>query len=490
MHKQMWRHLLGPFDDLPAHLCYRILVMLKRKGLKKHHVQLLVNPHLQELDCSYLSGPLNKVSEAALVLELAGERCKGLKRLDVSFSSKLPKRIFRQSFSSFDSLVALDVSNSSMDDVTLSVVGVYGKSLEELNVSYTDVSDTGILTLLYPQDEAGNYDQRFGQCVRLKSLHVAQSHVTVQGAAHALKTLTRQLVNLEHQNSLSAVAKALLECPGTIFKLSSLSSTDPGVQDWEVEEALTACPLLKRLTVSSYHEMNANSLTPLARDEGQLREIHIDDEASHSTVSSAESLLPLMIAQGSILTTLSLGHISVVDVDAFLSLCPQLQHLTLFFNKSYVRQYSSILSPPPAVDGKMKNCGTQLRTLQLRCPVYRLPSSAMEEDSAWPSSKLLHRLLNSPLLKSLHFQSCPNLTDELMVQVLSNGNTFMNLQELSLLACDQITMESLMPILMGKNDLGLIELHVCREITRKDVDAYTSKLRSQGLLARVKIIWS
>lgn len=430
---------------------------------------------MQFLNCSRES------AELPLLLQVAGERCSLLRKLDLSWCPKIPLTPFCQAFPTFRKLKSLDLSHSNAGDDHLAVVGVYGRALEEINLAFTKVGDHGVVSLVKEVDHDARADGRYGQCRKLRLLDVQSTFVTDEGAATMLRCRPDSLTRLEFGNSLRAVFALLEEDPGLEFDLMSLHSCESYLGGVAFAAAVRACPHLRSLHLASLPQDDAHLACLVDGSlSGGLEELHLANHVEEETVDASRLELPLR-CHGESLRDLSLAEAAGVDVQMILLACPGLQHLSLQFNRSFShvnRPYSAKAPAEP----------TRLRSVKVLCVSQE---TGVENDNEVlaqrsPSGQDLDRLLNSPMLETLSLSRCVNLTDEI---VSSSTSSMERLVAISLDHCDSVTLDSLDELLTGHNSLSDVKLTQCRDITRKDADRYEKKLKKMKMAKFVKVKW-
>ncbi len=435
---------------------------------------------LSELDLS------RENSESAFAVQLAGERCgQTLRRLNLSWCPKLPRSVFLQTFPAFRNLRSLSLSHvDAVGDEYLAVVGVYAEKLEELDVSFTGASDAGVLCLFSPQDEMGNDNDRFGKCLLLRSLNLEHTHVSEAAVSAALLSLEK-LSHLVHPDSVCAVHSALFENPERRFALTSLSSAGAAVEDFVLHSAIRACDRATRISINTYELMGPASLLPLTEAAASdLTHLEVTNLAGTYNKPSMQMCLgPVLTRHGQTLLSLSLVEVADVNLARTLTSCPNLRTLHLGYNVSYASSSSSSSS---ATRGKSQN---RYPTNCLR--VLEVLAFKDDEDGSalCPSKQDFLRLLAAPRLEKLLLTSCPNLCDEVVEETL-RAHTFPRIASLEIHGCNNVSLDSLAPVLLGDNPLSDVKLMDCKEIHRKDIDSYRKRLKKARLDKAVAVEWA
>jgi hypothetical protein len=469
-----WRFVLSPFDDLPVKLCHEVLIALKeKKMMRKHHVNLLVSPNLSEIDLSRESG-----NEVGVTLQLCGVRCgERLKKLNLSFCSKIPKNVFVEEFPKLSRLSSLDLSHNNVGDEFMAVVGVYGAHLKEVDVSFTQVTDAGIRMFVMPVDEKGDPNNRFGQCRALQKLNLLNTEVTEAAVLSVLRQLP-DLLELKQDNLVSAVYQRLCECPTATFKLVSLYSSRVDITDDVLAAAITACASAKLFYIATYSSMNCLSLLPMASHGVDITEIHLINTEGVNAISCVDTLTPVLAAHGASLLSLNLVEVSEVNIPLMIKLCPELVHL----NIDFVSSFTTVM--PHGVKCNANTVLKKLRTLNVRCADRSADDLPFNE----PDENSLVQLLRAPNLSTISISGCGKLDDDAFDKV-KEGNDLSLLKSLTLDKCDSITMEPLRDVILAHSPLSKVDLCKCRLIGLADVQACKKRLKKMRLLERIELAW-
>jgi len=454
-------YVLGPFDELPPNLIHDIWLCLKtRKLLRRHHGFLLISPFFSKLDLSYSETDFN------LFLHLATQRCFMLTQLSLSHN-KLSRDLITKTLPSFTKLTSLSMSYSNVTDNQVSIIGLYMSNLTSLDVSFcTQVSDHGLLTLVLGQDVSGASDTRFGQCKKLSTLLVSGCQNV---SSHSVTTLLLNL-NLSMFDFCDTVGVIhQLICDDKLNKtllLKSLYCGESCTQE-SLPLVIGACPRVEHVFMVLNDQVTCQALYSLL-DIKYLRELHIREESGTSgddldLVTLNDVLTPVLVNHGATLVSVNLAETKNIDVASLCSHCPNLVHLALHWNKSYVldSNHSSRREWFPA-----------LKTVDLSFVEHN-------DDNYLPSELSFDHLLlilRSPLLKSIKICQSRNFTDQCFENIFSL-NSLRHLEHLELTKCDEICFISLEILLEQENCLTNVKLVKCEQVTRRDIQSYQKKIK-------------
>eukprot|EP00092_Neocalanus_flemingeri_P039677 GFUD01043209.1.p1 GENE.GFUD01043209.1~~GFUD01043209.1.p1 ORF type:complete len:508 (-),score=130.51 GFUD01043209.1:39-1562(-) len=453
-------YIIGPFDQLPPSLIQDLWVHLKqRKLLRKHHVYLLISPYTLALDLSHCD------TDLGLMLLLTSQRCFQLRQLDLS-NSKLPRDQLSSCLPTLTKLTTMSLAHSSITDTLVSILGLYCPKLTSLDLSYcTQLSDNGLLSLLLPQDSHGTPDPRFGKCSLVSKLLVSGSQkISSIAISEAVQTL-RHLTVLDYQDSVGVIEQLVLGGRlGRLLLLRSLYSLDSTSSD-SLALAVSVCPMVEHVYIVTSSSMTSTTLLSLL-DLQQMREIHICNELGQYSLPVQEQLGPVLQKHGETLVSLNLAEVEQVEVKMICEFCPNLVHLALLWNKSYITQVPG----KTRVEAKMTVL-TKLRTVDV---------SFLEPDEDNLFSEMCARdltnILVSPSLSNLKLCQAQNLTDHVLSDILAESG-FECLDYLELNNCNEISFDGLEQLLEEKNPLEHAKFVRCEEITRRDFQNYQKKVK-------------
>ena len=474
MPDRQWLHVIGPFDELAAHLCHGLLAALKAaNSLRKHHAYLLVNPHFKRLDLAAISPP----PLLHLILKLAGARCQSsLQHLDLSKNyNSIPQNVFATG--AFDGLVSLSLRDcSSVGDATVSALGAgNARRLADLDLSNTAVTDRGLTSLVLPVDAEGAADPRYGQCRALRRLDVDDTRVTAAAVQTCLEHLP-SLAWLSCANSAAAIYGILQDRPESRFCGLRNLSFDAGATEDAVVAAVIAAPQVDTVVMDAFDDFTADPLLALCGLESELKAVTLKRTESASYVSALECLTPVLQVHGKSITKLTLANVCDVNVRLLLHLCPRLAQLCLQFNGEYTNSFPG---DPSQVEGQQAGA---LKALELRCLDDGVASCPQSDD--------LVSLLSSPALETVDLAFCGRLTDDVASGAVAQNACWPRLSAFALTECGEVSLSPWLPVLLGENPLKAVDLINCRRITKSDVQDYTRGLDAAGLVKRVRVNWT
>ena len=189
--------------------------------------------------------------------------------------------------------------------------------------------------------------------------------------------------------------------------------------------------------------------------------------------SSGVMMDPVLLRHGQTLLSLNLAECQHINVSLICHSCPSLIHLTLLWNKSYVCSDQTDRRPFPV----LKTVSLAFLTQEEEDNVLRREMSTSE----------LCLILSSPSLQSLKVVHSQNLTDMSLSSSYSFGS-MINLKNLELEHCHNISMDSLESFLEDQNSLDSVRFIKCEQITNRDIQKYQRKVKK--LNWNIKIEWS
>ena len=454
--------------------------MKQRGKLRRHHYNLLVNPSFKTLDLS------RERKDLKLALELAAIRCTDLRSLNLA-GCMLWKSALEWNIPSFTRLTNLCLSGTNVSDEDLIVVGAYGYNLEEIDLMCTNIRK-GLGYLVKDPKLPGAIEA--GKCQRLRMINVDHCHVESESVTTVLRCLP-DLLEIRYQDLVRVIFSILQDSPGASFKLVSLCDANPTgtkfdacddapvMSDYVLEAVLKSCPNVARFDLTAYPTMSEVSLLPLASHNYAIREFRFTGCGSltlDEPVSCLNTLTPVFspTARGadSLLTTLILTGVADVNIPLLIELCPRLVHLALHDIVSFTTEM------PHDVRRNKNNFWSDLRTMQLWC------KSSVQS----PDEDTMHQLLKAPKLSKLEVLYCDSLDDDCLQRVKEH-NAFKDLEKLSLIQCNNITLAPLVSLLLGENSLNHVQLHRCQHVTLRDVEFCRKHIASSKLSDYITIDW-
>jgi hypothetical protein len=466
-----WRYIIGPFDSIPPGLTHDIFLHLKeRKLLRKHHIFLLISPYAKQLDFS------GCITELSLMLQLAGHRAIRANSLDLS-GTKIPKNILSETLStSLKTVSHLNLSRTNIGDDVVSLVGCYMDKMNHLDISYTAVSDNGLMTLFSPVDLAGCRNDRFGKCVNISKLMVASCQkISEIGALEALKCL-KNLQVFDYQNSVGVISTFADEAkyhnkPRQKFLLKSLYVCTDFLPSDALSVAIMSCPQAEYIYLVTFTGMDENTALALL-DMNIITEMHIRNEMDAFCLPFYTSCSPVLAKHGETMVSINLAEIEEVSVHLIRDACPNLLHLSLLWNRSF------FLHDGPSSRSRF----SRLRTVHVSC----VDEADDGKITDIPSDDLVS-ILSCPDICSITLNNCQSLTDD-VVRMATDVNRFDKIVKMELEKCDSVTIEGLEEILEAHNGLEQLALEKCENVTKRDVEVYRKKVKK--LNWNIKVTWS
>jgi len=465
-----YMYVIGPFDQLPPSLIQDLWVYLKQKKLlRKHHIYLLISPYTRTLDLSHCDADLG------LMLLLTSQRCFQLRQLNLSYS-KLPRDQLSNCLPNLSELTSLTLAHSSITNSLLSIVGLYCSKLTTLDLSYCrQVSDPGLQSVFLPQDSSGSADMRFGRCKLLSKLLVGGAqNVTSEAVQDALQHL-HHLVVLDFHDSVGVVEQLVLE--GVLDRkllLRSLYTQECRSCD-SLALAVSVCPMVEHVYIVTSENIASTNLLSLL-DLKQIQEIHVSNELGLYSLPVQEQLGPVLQKHGETILSINLAEVEQVDVGLICNFCPNLTHLALLWNRSYLEH------DPGKNKGFVRTFFSKLRTVNI---------AFVEQDEENLFTEICTRdlscILVSPNLKKVKMCHAQNLTDLLLSDILEERG-FAKIEYLELTKCNEISFEGLERVLQCENCLTHAKFVKCEEITRRDFQSYQKKIKKWKW--NMKIDWS
>ncbi|KAG8234158.1 hypothetical protein J437_LFUL014948 [Ladona fulva] len=438
----------GPFDCLPGPLVNDIIQTLREEHLlRRHHLQLLITSNLNRLDLSKESINLSPV------LNFISFRCKHLlKELSLAYCTKVPLGNLKDALVCLENLEILDLSWTCVNDDVLGALGANCPKLRDLNLTaLAQVTDKGIKYLCVDDFQKDSS---------------ASNGVGLLGVEAAIRNLPN-LTLLNHPEVVTVLERmhqkewdAGLAVPKYSLRYS------------ECPEALLSLCKLRRLEVF-------NVLVDSQNEEWSGRTL-----PSRQKDLFANGILPVLQTCGQFITTLSLAECPpYVDIGVIGMCCPSLSDLNLAFNKGYSKRISEENSHPSS-RRKLFQC---LKKLILVCicryvlMFKELRRKNDEDGDDEPKTDLpdlhLKDLLSSPVLETIFIRESTTLSDSILSQVLVEGQKFVNLRELELENCHNVTTHFIHSMLHLSGPLKFIKIWSCKQITRSDLNAFKSLIK-------------
>ncbi|KAK7793601.1 hypothetical protein R5R35_011115 [Gryllus longicercus] len=438
----------GPFAHMPQPLIEDLAEETKHvTHLRKHHLHMFLTPALT-------TWAAHGVGDMLTAFPLLIARCQNLKRLDISYLRHINPNILLGLVPRFSSLVSLNLRMTLTVDQMLASIGRNCPQLLDLNLTATPITDRGLVLLCVGED-----GQR--QAQSLVRLVVAETFVTAAGATIVLQSLARlrefdfdQIFEvLERLESWdAAMEKKLLHgvsvrlseeaAPAPSYlPLTTLISTAEQVRLSGLDAATRLCPDATSVTLANawlasedlykfmlFERLSSLSLT---NSEGLTLDFH-------------DGVLPVLATCGPRLLNLILANFTSVDIAGIGRSCKKLRNIAM----SNIAQYESF--------GPICNeWFTELQALEL----WSDPQADLNPNM------FRQLLLFCPNMQNLLFKGCEVLTDKLFTEI-TEVNPMKKLSHLTLDHCHAITGDFLHHLLNSENELTVIRLWSCLNITK------------------------
>lgn len=430
----------SPFHDWPGSLLEDLsnTIYSRRAGLA-HLLYPVIQPQMRHYDIQ-IHGSIY------VAMDLVSKRCKDLISLNFAFSVNLPPMYYTEFFKHFRHLTKLNLYGSMVDDIAFGSIGNNCFNLLELNAAKTWITNYGLKKLSCSEDGTTVL------CPKLRHLIVTETRITTEGLSEFLLTHP-DMIKLEHEESLHLVGRFWMK--STPSKLVQLCSTAQRVSPSEFEHAMTACPNLTTLSITSaglgneqiYFLMNMKYLTSL----------HLGNLMADS-FNFREGVAPVLQCCGPTLKKLILEKFTEIDVGLIGNFCPQLAHLAL----SSITSYTPVLNLNESYFQKLRNIEFWSNLDAHICP-----------------SVIKQCLMNSAIERAL-FQCVGSITDIFFFEVL-DLNPQLKLENLVFDRCHGISPRLLWRFLQLPNQLSILRCWNCRGITSLDKDEIKSVVREENL---------
>ena len=288
------------------------------------------------------------------------------------------------------------------------------KSLQQLSIEFTKVTQTGLQTAL----------------VNLPKLQIIHHPLVIQA-----------LDELHHKNRQPLRKYALTDLCSAFFQ------NVPG-RNGSLTLVASICPLVTKikLDVSRKSDVTDQDLLGLMELEA-LQELWITSrsEVDFLSLTFDGGIVPILKAHRNSLTCLTILHNSIsVDLGLLIESCPNLRRLNL--GCSYTPMRRDV--PPDPKRTKKDLILWQLESMHIFCTSNEFGSPS--------SADLLFLLSAVPALSKLSIRGCTTLTDDIFQQICKS-NSLKNLKTLCLTQCHLVTKKGIDYFMTEGN--ALAELH-------------------------------
>ena len=234
---------------------------------------------------------------------------------------------------------------------------------------------------------------------------------------------------------------------------SNVETDDPQELNCQLNIAVTYCPFVSEVTLFAIP--NDECLLTLSQLQ-HIRSLSLLN--CFEFVSFDNGILPFLQLRGPQLHTLRL-EVSEIDVKLIGYLCVNLVKVELEFLNNF---FSDLTKVKFTKDTRLFS---KLLWLTLTCPNISLDNLSLR-------LLLSHcQNVNYVCLKGLN-----DMTDKTVTEMYES-NSMDKLEKLILKHCDNITIDSLWPLLRRYNDLKVLHLVSCQKTTRQDADRIRKHIR-------------
>ncbi|XP_042226079.1 uncharacterized protein LOC121869048 isoform X1 [Homarus americanus] len=440
----------GPFKNLPPLINKGIMDTVRDVGrLRRHHLHSLVQEHLLDFTTS-------GVGETYIALDLLLERCRRLRRLDLSYLRTVGPPILIRLIPSLTHITVLNLSMTETVDQVLELIGQNCPEIRELDICNTPITESGLTRLCYDAER----DQ--SMCQKLVKLSISGCIVSAKPVCFLLQYIPT-LREIDYDD-IFQVFGVLQKWGLTLdnidrchkFHLRILNSTNDLVDPFNVELAIMLCPYATNFTLSNAYV-----------DNDVLYKVMMMEHLTHLRITNSEGLtldfqegvLPVLTVKGHQLLSLLLANFASVDVAAIGECCPRLQNLAL----SAVGVYEEIMYP-------REHYFTTLKNLEVW--------SSLTVDTC--NTTILRQLLcYCPGLRNLLVKATDALSDKFLFDIWRE-NAMPQLSRLTIDTCPNVTASAIHHLLDMTNELTLIRLWGCFFITKDDDRKIQQRIKDEN----------
>ncbi|XP_069712826.1 uncharacterized protein [Phaenicophaeus curvirostris] len=487
-----FRFVIGPFDGLAGSLVQELIRLLgESRRLTRAALHLLLVPHLRELSLRPCHGLASNDIGRLLAL-----RCKSLRCLDLHGCSRLSPPVLVDVVESLPGLVRLGLAGTQADVAVLAALGSGCPRLQELDVSHCKkASPRALRFLAYDPLER----RRCGSSLRVLLARGLEPDAAAVAAAASLLLALPRLEELAHGATPAALRRlheGRLDGPDdaegfpALRELARQRGLEPGgpplalplrrVEDVE-EAALAAvgavCPHVEELGAW---------LGEGAGDGG--RELLRWQRLERLVLGCAgqrplAELVPVAQSLGGRLQSLTLHGFCCRDplaLPALLAACPALQAFSAELHApAHADAEPDTEDEPPRWDTDLLPALPRLHTFSLA--LTGTAGTFPARHGLALRATLASLLCRAPHLQSLRLLAVPVPLDSVFETVLAApGPPLRELQELSL-AESRVSGRAVWLLLASQGPLRRIDLSRCRDVLRRDYDAFLLAVRQQHL---------
>ncbi|XP_069165548.1 F-box/LRR-repeat protein 20-like isoform X3 [Procambarus clarkii] len=440
----------GPFKNLPPLINLGLMDMMREVGrLRRHHLHSLIQAHIIDFT---ISG----VGETFLAIDLLMERCRRLRRLDLSYLRTVGPPILVRLIPSLTQVTVLNLSMTETVDQVLELIGRHCPEIRELDISNTPITEAGLIRLSYDAEK----DRPM--CQKLTKLSITGCVITAKPVSFLLQYIpTLREIDFDDIFEVFGVMKEwgltlenIDDCEK--YHLRILNSTNVYVDPDNIHIAITLCPYATNFTLSNAFVENEVLYKVMTME--YLTHLRITNSEG-LTLNFQEGILPVLTVKGHQLISLLLANFTNVDVAAIGESCPRLQNLAL----SAIGVYEDIVYP-------REHHFTQLRNLEVW--------SSLTVESC--NTIILRQLLcYSKNLRNLLVKCTDALSDKLLFDIWRE-NDMRHLSRLTIDTCPNVTASAIHHLLDMTNKLTLIRLWGCFFITKDDDIKFQKRIKQEN----------
>lgn len=357
----------------------------------------------------------------------------------------------------------------------------------ELDVTACPITDAGIEGLCVSTDKFGREDQMLGQCKLIQKLIMKETRVTKKGIQMALVNLSA--LKIIQYDSAPSVVQILAAMHQAAFKLkqpdvSSYSLTELNCRHDSLGSPFVCgslvlvtslCPAVIKVNIETQHGLSDVDFLGLLSLKS-LRELKIVRGTTGCQITFDGGLAPLLEAQGHSLYSLELVNLHDIDLGTTIKLCPNLCHLSLWWN-----MFKPIVDEQ-TLPNPVKPILKSLVSLNL-VDIFS-PGTSGEGAIA---SEHLFSLLSSPSLMHLTVGGCEALTDQVFRNT-AKLHDFQKLEYLDICDCPNVTRRGIDFLMSENNPLKMIK-YVSRNkpMRKRDVNEWKENAASNNWKLELKM---
>ncbi|XP_053407600.1 uncharacterized protein LOC123546272 [Mercenaria mercenaria] len=460
-------YILGPFENLTSEMIQSLLdALVQEKCLKRQHFMVLIQQNLTQLDLSSAGMAANN----DIVVKTITNRCPKLMSLSLHGLSNISARALADLTTQLTDLRTLDLVQTNCNDQVLSVIGHNCLELSQLLISQTKVTNSGAYSLC----QAFCADKG---CKKLKKLSIFTTMINADGALHCLKNLP----SLQYFGFDDVCGVIELDVNEKTNKGEELRPYElrnivlHGIRLFHVTEESVVlscrwCP--KAMEARLYYKVCDDNILAVK----QLKHLTRLGIGNNDGLTFENGVLPVLKEIGHQLLDLTLADVNDFDLLAVGYWGRNLQKLTVLLSEENEMNLPTNLSGVP-VDGRGL-LFTKLSSLEVAYPMI---------DTVIQKSAFIVLMKNAKELKQLTIQYVTWVTTELFLEILEE-NPMRKLQELKLVLCDNVDSEVIHNLVHGRNDLTLMKLQKCRNISRQECESLQRYAQKQNM--DLEISWS